>query len=95
MPKQSLPGELKPGETWNEFIQRLFEREWVLKTDSQLVLNEPNAKVWRFEGFVALVAAVISALNDAGYRIEPPSKGRLQNLWDRLNGENPWSVDEW
>ena len=58
--KQSLPGELRPGETWEEFVQRLFEKEWVLKTASQLVLNEFNAKVWRFEGFAALVAAVVS-----------------------------------
>ncbi len=72
--KQSLPGELRPGETWDEFTQRLFETEWVLKTASQLVLNESDAKVWRFEGFAAVVAAVASALSDAGYRIEAPPK---------------------
>jgi len=93
--KQSLPGELRPGETWGEFLQRLFETEWVLKTASQLVLNESNAKVWRFQDFAELVAAVASALGDAGYRIEVPAKDRLQNLWDRLHGEKPWSVDEW
>lgn len=93
--KQSLPGEFRPGETWGDFMQRLFETEWVLKTASQLVLNESNAKVWRFEDFAALVAAVASALTDAGYRIEAPAKDRLQNLWDRLHGEKPWSVDEW
>lgn len=93
--KHSLPGELRPGETWDEFIQRLFETGWVLKSASQLVLNESNAKVWRFESFAALVVAVVSALNAAGYRIEPPSNDRLQNLWDRLHSKDPWSVDEW
>lgn len=93
--KQSLPGELRPGETWDEFMQRLFETEWVLKTGSQLVLNESNAKFWRFEAFAALVAAVVSALNDVGYRIDPPSEARLQALWERLHGEKPWSVSEW
>jgi hypothetical protein len=93
--KQSLPGELRPGETLNEFIQRLFETGWVLKLAGQLVLNESNAKTWRFESFAALVAAVASALNDVGYRLDVPSQDRLQKLWDRLQGEAPWSVDEW
>ena len=92
--KQSLPGELRPGETWGEFVQRLFEMEWVLKTASQLVLNEYNANVWRFEGFTVLVDVVASALNVVGYRIDPPSHSRLRSLWDRLHGENPWSVVE-
>lgn len=93
--KQSLPGELRPGETWEEFVQRLFETEWVLATAQQLVLNEFNAKVWHFDAFAALVAAVVSALNDANYQIGPPSEDRLRNLWDRLHGEDPWSVREW
>jgi hypothetical protein len=93
--KQSLDHELRPGETWDEFMQRLFETEWVLTTARQLVVNESNAKVWRFEAFAALVAAVVSALNDLGYRIDLPSEDRLQVLWERLHGKEPWSVCEW
>lgn len=93
--KKSLPDEIRPGETWEEFVQRLFEMQWILKTASQLVQNEVNAKAWRFEGFVALVAAVAFALNEAGYRLDTPSQDRLEKLWDRLHGEKPWSVDEW
>ncbi len=93
--KESLPDEIRPGETWDEFIQRLFDMQWILKTASQLVLNESNAKAWRFEDFTALVATVTSALNDVGYRLVLPFNDRLQKLWESLHGDNPWSVDEW
>ncbi len=93
--KQSLPGELRPGETWPAFIQRLFETEWVVKTAGQLVLNQVNARVWRFDDFAALVVAVAAALNDFGYRIEAPSGERLRALWGRLHGDNPWSISDW
>lgn len=93
--KQSLPDELRPGETWQEFVQRLFETEWVLKTAGQLVLHQVNVKSWRFGDFTTLVAAVAAALNHLGYRINAPTGGRLQALWDRLHGEEQWSTDEW
>lgn len=93
--KESLPDEIRPGETWDDFVQRLFEMQWILKTASQLVENEANAKAWHFESFTALVAAVTSALNAAGYRLDTPSQDRLQKLWERLHGESSWSVDEW
>jgi hypothetical protein len=93
--KESLPDEIRPGETWENFVQRLFEVRWILPTARQLVQNEANAKSWRFESFAALVAAVASVLNIAGYQLDTPAQDRLQDLWDRLHGENPWSVDEW
>jgi hypothetical protein len=93
--KESLPDEIRPGETWEEFFQRLFEMRWILTTARQLVQNEANATSWRLENFAALIAAVASALNAAGYRLDAPSQDRLQKLWERLHGESPWSVDEW
>jgi hypothetical protein len=93
--KESLPDEIRPGETWEDFVQRLFEVRWILATARQLVENEANAKHWRLESFAALVAAVVSALNVAGYRLHTPAQDRLQELWDRLHGDKPWSVDEW
>jgi hypothetical protein len=93
--KQALPNEFRPGETWKEFHQRLFEFEWVLKVAAQIISNDANAQGWDFARFVELVTSVVGALNKSGYELERATKDRLRKLWDRLHGDKPWSVTDW
>jgi len=95
--KHELPGEYLPGESWNDFVQRLFESAWVSSIADQIAntsKTDPAAK-WNFESFASLVEEVVKSLNEIGYSLASPSIGRLKKLWERLHSEKPYSTDQW
>jgi hypothetical protein len=95
--KDRMPDHFLPGETWDDFVQRLFEFAWVSNIADQIV--ETNKTLgddsWSFESFAKMVERVVAVLNDLGYRLTTPSETRLKKLWDRLHGDKRWSDEEW
>ena len=95
--KHQLPDEYHPGETWNDFVQRLFEAGWVASIADQIVSTSKrdSSVEWTFDSFVSLVEAVVKALNKIAYNLSPPATTRLKKLWERLYSDKPYSTDEW
>jgi len=95
--KQALPNDYLPGESWDDFAQRLFESAWVSSIADQIVSTskEDPATKWTFDSFASLVEAVVKSLNEIGYSLASPSTTRLKKLWERLHSDKPYSTDQW
>jgi hypothetical protein len=95
--KSELPGDYLPGESWNDFVQRLFESAWVSSIADQIVdkLKAKSGSKWSLDSFVNLVEGVAGVLNKFGYKIKAPSVDRLKKLWERLLSDEPYSDDKW
>jgi hypothetical protein len=95
--KHELPDQYLPGESWDDFVQRLFESAWVSSIADQIVntsKQDPAAK-WTFDFFASVVEAVVKNLNEIGYSLVSPSTTRLKKLWERLHSDKPYSTDQW
>lgn len=89
-----------PTETWNEFVQRVFEEKWVEDVGEMAgAMNKTagqTAAAWTPDEFVDFVERVIALLNKIGYSLRTPAKVRLQTLLDKtsrgegVRGENSW-----
>ena len=69
-----------------EFIQVLFENEWVVEMVKGAVYptkKKKGSQKWSVNNFYNMLEKVILFLNEeVGYNIEIASKNRLQKLWD-------------
>jgi hypothetical protein len=95
--KHGLPDDFLPGESWDDFVQRLFESAWVSSIADQIVSSSKQdlGSKWTFDSFSSLVAGVVKILNGIGYNLTSPSSIRLKNLWERLHSDEPYSTDQW
>lgn len=96
--KGNITNKMLPTETWNDFVQRIFEDNWV-KTVG-LMAGETNRKataaVWSLDEFADFIEKVVLRLNDIGYTLRPPATPRLQALLDKtsrgesVSGDHSW-----
>lgn len=82
--KRHVQDDYEPGESWDQFVQRLFEAQWVYNVAGQMAHGNRNTKVerWSFSFFRELVGEVVLALSNMGYRCRVPDENRLRELWD-------------
>lgn len=95
--KENITEAIRPTESWNDFIQRIFEDEWVEKVGRMAgTANKEagqTAVVWALDDFADFIEMIVMQLNDIGYSLQMPSKMRLKTLLDKAShGE---SVDDW
>lgn len=85
------------GETWEQFIQRLFESRWVYQLARQIsYTNRKSGGVkWSFDFFRDVVSSVVAVLNNVGYDLALPPEDRLERLWERLHKEEPKGTLDW
>jgi hypothetical protein len=95
--KRHIRDDYTTGETWSQFIQRLFESRWVYQLAKQIShTNRKSGGVkWSFAFFRDLVSSVVAILNDVGYDLALPSEDRLERLWERLHKEEPKGTLDW
>ena len=79
-------------ETWDDFLQRLFEANWILMVGGAMVLWNQKTKDteqrWTDVTFYQFVSNVVAHLNIIGYRLTAPSKQRLFKLLLKLTAGN-------
>jgi hypothetical protein len=86
--KRNLTYDRHAVETWNDFIQRVFEERWVEPLAH--LMHSENAKEksstprWTVEIFCGLIKAVVENLNRIGYELEAPTFDRLKELWNHI-----------
>ncbi|MEO6676888.1 MAG: hypothetical protein ABIO21_05880 [Pseudomonas sp.] len=97
--KNSAAENILPTESWENFIQRMFENNWIKEVGKRAgAANKTadDATVWAVDDFASFVDSVVFALNEMGYALECPSADRLKTLLDKasrgesLNGKNSW-----
>ena len=99
--KKNITNLFCSNETWNQFIQRLFEHEWVEKIGAKAgEMNKKEKKsttlIWSLDVFVDFIQKVIDKLNEIGYSLEVPAKSRLKTLLDKASrGDSFYGDDAW
>jgi len=98
--KNAVEESLLPTESWSQFIQRVFEDEWVKGVGSMAgAANKKTAQgevVWLLSEFVIFVQKVVTQLNGIGYRLRTPPDTRLKTLLDKASrGEGVHGDDAW
>jgi hypothetical protein len=98
--KRNLTDRRQPAESWGEFIQRLFEEEWV--KDIGYMMGEANKSSsssslkWDSGEFIELISKVVEGLNKTGYSLVSPASSRLITLLDKASkGESVSGNDAW
>jgi len=90
----------KPTESWTDFIQRLFEKEWIqpiaeMAFGSKKEAN-PAAKQWDLQTFEKFINDVVKGLNELGYQLKAPVTQRLKTLFNKVhNDEKLFNDDSW
>lgn len=84
--KHNITEAFRIGESWQAFIQRLFESKWLRDFTALAVrMNaERGVPMWSFETCVGVVTAVVAVLNGSGYALVVPQTERLKSLWEGL-----------
>jgi hypothetical protein len=97
--KRGLEGPIRPGETWQGFIQRLFEYEWVssivrhiAETNKQ---SQPETSSWSFESFVELITKVIQGLRGIGYELTFIKEERCLVVWKKAHEDGRTNNEDW
>ncbi|HJR08569.1 MAG TPA: hypothetical protein VJ842_15020 [Pyrinomonadaceae bacterium] len=96
--KRHIDDSIRPGELWKEFVQRLFEYEWISAIVEQIAEankeSTSNVKPWSFDSFIKLIKKVISQLNEVGYTLVMPDEQRCRAVWDKANTEDGLDYNE-
>lgn len=93
--KHNLTEPFQLGESWQVFVQRLFEFKWVQEFSSMLVSTNAGQGVpmWTFDICFGAITATVAILNETGYTLIVPSADRLKDLWERLT--NKEHIKDW
>lgn len=96
--KRHIGDSIRPGELWREFVQRLFEYQWISAIVEQMVeankKSALNIKPWSFDSFIELIKKVVSRLNEIGYALLAPDEQRCRTVWDKAHTEEGLGYDE-
>jgi hypothetical protein len=68
------------GETWSDFLDRLFRQEW-LPEFRRLATERSGSQPWHRDNFVAVGLAVCEQLRREGYRLSVDEQ-ELARLWE-------------
>ena len=98
--KRSITDEMRPTESWSEFVQRLFERKWVERVGSMAGAANKKAGeakvIWTLDDLVAFIGQVVAQLNEIGYALLTPERRRLEELLKKTSrGEGVYGEDAW
>lgn len=87
--KSNITNEFYPGESWQEFVQRIFSNKWLkkiillaIKTNKTSTVTENN---WTTDDLLDFVSKVVAMLNEHGYSIYSPSSSDIQSLMEEAN----------
>jgi hypothetical protein len=94
--KQNISDPSGADRPWGEFVQRLFERKWIV-TVAEMAVNANRGEKptwWTVESLHSLIADVVVDLNHIGYALVVPGIERIANLMHLLAArENVYSTD--
>lgn len=97
--KRGIGSDIRTGENWSIFLQRLFENEWVRFVGvraGSANKSAVNSNVWSVEQFSDFVLSVVSSLNAMGYALCCPPDERLATLLGKASrGESVYSDKDW
>jgi hypothetical protein len=98
--KKEITNRILPTETWNDFIQRIFEDKWVKSIGEMAGTTNKKASstthIWSLDEFVDFVEKVAAKLNGIGYSLKIPEKSRLKTLLDKTSrGDSVYGEDAW
>ena len=85
---------------WNAFVQKLFERKWILMI-AKMARNankaaESKADKWAISSLYELFSHAVEDLNKIGYELGVPSSERLESLMKKLeSGAVVYDSAEW
>ncbi|HYO51709.1 hypothetical protein [Archangium sp.] len=71
-------------ETWSDFTQRVFEKEWVDILARQATKPADVSERWSAEDFTLMLQAVVEQLNSFGYSLRAPSLQNIEQLFSRV-----------
>jgi hypothetical protein len=98
--KRRITEHIAPTETWNNFIQRIYEQHVV----QNLGNGAGNANkavsqafgVWSLDAFYSLVKTLTQQLNSHGYTLICPEVHRLKTLLNKTSsGKYLWGSGDW
>jgi flagellar biosynthesis/type III secretory pathway protein FliH len=97
--KRQLGHTIRPGETWQTFIQRLFEYGWVSRIAHAIAdaNKKPQSKTtsWNFQSFVELIMKVIEGLQGIGYELTFIKEERCLVVWNKVHEQGSISDEDW
>jgi len=98
--KRRVTEHLMPTETWDNFVQRLYEQHVVQNIGNGA--GNANKKgneglsVWTVEAFCTFVRSLTHQLNSHGYNLKTPDKTRLETLLTKTSkGEYLYGSSGW
>src|ERR1700752_38440 len=97
--KRRLEDGIRPGETWQGFIQRLFEYGWVSRIARAIAdankKSQSETTSWSFQSFVELITKVVEGLQGLGYELIFIKEERCLVVWNKVHGEGGIGDEGW
>jgi hypothetical protein len=98
--KRNLTQQLNPAESWEDFLQRIFEKKWIQAVGIMAGRTNQDAKppqpTWDLQAFRAFIAGVVARLNKLGYSLTVPNSTRLSLLLERASkSKSPYEDMTW
>ncbi len=92
--KRNLAQQPNPTESWEDFLQRIFEKKWIETVGIMAGRTKQEAKsstaTWDLQTFQRFIAGVVAGLNKLGYSLTVPSSSRLASLLEQASKRKSW-----
>lgn len=98
--KRNLTKKLDPAESWEDFLQRIFEKEWIEVIGVMAGKTNQEAKsstlVWDLQTFQRFIADTVVGLNKLAYSLVVPGSTRLALLFEKASkSKNYYEEIKW
>ena len=98
--KQNLTAQPLPAESWEGFLQRIFEKRWIQpigmmagRTNKETQSSTPP---WDLHTFLGFITDVVVDLNKIGYSLSVPDSTRLAELLEKAGkSKDAWEDITW
>lgn len=98
--KRNLTQQPNPAESWESFLQRIFEKKWIEAVGIMAGRTNQETKslkpIWDLQAFRAFIVGVVARLNELGYSLKVPNLMRLSLLLERASkSKSPYEDITW